>query len=167
MQTSVKVNGELYSADVEPRMLLVDFLRDTLNLTGTKSGCDTGSCGACTILLNGVSVKSCTILAVQADGSNIVTIEGVAQNDQLSPLQEGFWEMHGLQCGFCTPGMVMALIDLLQRNPEPSEAEIRQWLDGVLCRCSAYQNVISAVQYAAGKMQQASGIGAAVSGKDE
>jgi aerobic carbon-monoxide dehydrogenase small subunit len=167
MQTSIKVNGKHCSADVEPRLLLVDFLRDTLNLTGTKSGCETGLCGACTILLNGVSVKSCSVLAVQADGSDIVTIEGVAQNGQLSSLQEGFWERHGLQCGFCTPGMIMSLMDLLQRNLSPSEAEIRYWLDGVLCRCSTYQNVIRAVHYATEKMQPETAIGAVVSRGDE
>ena len=154
MQTSIKVNGEEYTADVEPRLLLVDFLRDNLGLTGTKNGCDTGQCGVCTILLNGVSVKSCTVLAVQADSSDVLTIEGVAQDDRFSSLPEGFSEMHGLQCGFCTPGMVMSSIDLLQHNPNPSEAEIRYWLDGVLCRCTGYHNVVRAVQYAAEKMQQ-------------
>ncbi len=158
MQISIQVNGKYCSADVEPRLLLVDFLRDTLKLTGTKNGCDTGQCGVCTILLNGVAVKSCTVLAVQADGSNVLTIEGVAQNGQLSDLQEGFWEKHGLQCGYCTPGMVMSLMDLLQRSPQPSEEEIRSWLDGILCRCSAYQNVIHAVHYASEKMQSESAI---------
>lgn len=153
MQTSIKVNGKHVSADVEPRLLLVDFLRDNLGLIGTKDGCDTGQCGACTILLNGVSVKSCTVLAIQADGSEVTTIEGIALNEELSLLQQGFWEKHGLQCGFCTPGMILALTDLLAHNPQPSEAEIRQWLDGILCRCTGYQNVIRAVQYAAEKMQ--------------
>nr|WP_305883632.1 (2Fe-2S)-binding protein [Chroococcidiopsis sp. CCNUC1] len=151
MQTVIKVNGKQYTTDVEPRLLLVDFLRDILNLTGTKSGCDTGQCGACTVMLNGVSVKSCTVLAVQADGSNVMTIEGVAQNGQLSALQEGFWNMHGLQCGYCTPAMIMSLMDLLQNNPKPSEAEIRDWLDGVFCRCGVYPNAVRAVHYAVEK----------------
>jgi aerobic carbon-monoxide dehydrogenase small subunit len=153
MQTSFKVNGTLRSADVEPRALLVDFLRDTLGLTGTKSGCDTGQCGACTILLNGVSVKSCMILAVQANGDEVTTIEGVTQDGQFHPLQMSFWEKHGLQCGFCTPGMIMSLLDLLHRNPNPTEAEIRHWLDGVMCRCTGYHNIISAVQDAADTMR--------------
>ena len=165
MQTNIKVNGKQYNADVEPRLLLVDFFRDTLGLTGTKVGCDTGQCGTCTILLDGVSVKSCTVLAVQADGSDVVTIEGVAENGQMSLLQKAFQEKHGLQCGFCTPGMILALTDLLQRNPNPSEAEIRSWIDGIFCRCSAYQNIVRAVQYVAEKMQQDSGEGAAISNK--
>ena len=148
MQISITVNGKSYSADIEPRMLLVDFLRDTLGLTGTKIGCDTGQCGACTILLNGASLKSCTALAVQADGGEVTTIEGAAQNGQLNTLQEGFWERHGVQCGFCTPGMIMSITDLLQHNPTPDEAEIRSWLEGNLCRCTGYQNVVRAVQYA-------------------
>ncbi|KST65712.1 (2Fe-2S)-binding protein [Mastigocoleus testarum] len=156
MQISIKVNGKDYSGDVEPRLLLVDFLRDSLDLTGTKNGCDTGQCGACTIMIDGVSVKSCTMLAVQANGSDVTTIEGVTHNGQLSLLQEALWEMHGLQCGYCTPGMVILLMDLLQRNPEPSEAEIRYWLDGVLCRCGTYQNIICAVHRAAEKMQSKS-----------
>ncbi len=155
MQVSIKVNGKPYDADVEPRMLLVDFLRDILGLTGTKVGCDTNQCGTCNILLNGVSVKSCTVLAVQADGSELVTIEGVAQNGQLHLLQEAFWEMHGLQCGFCTPGMIMSLIDLLQHNSNPSEAEIRNSLEGTLCRCTGYHNVVRAVQHAVEIMQKA------------
>lgn len=154
MQTSIKVNGTPVSADVETRLLLVDFLRDHLGLIGTKNGCDTGQCGACTILINGVAVKSCTVLAIQADGSEIATIEGIAKNDQFSLLQEAFWEKHGLQCGFCTPAMILTLTDLLGRNPQPDEAEIRQWLDGILCRCTGYQNVVSAVKYAVEKMQQ-------------
>lgn len=167
MQISLKVNGKDSTADVEPRLLLVDFLRDTLNLTGTKSGCDTAQCGACTVMLDGVSVKSCTILAVQADGSDVITIEGVTQNSQLSLLQKAFREMHGLQCGYCTPGMVMSLIDLLRRNPKPSEVEVRYWLDGVLCRCGNYQNIIHAVHYATEKMQSESVTGTTVSGKDD
>jgi aerobic carbon-monoxide dehydrogenase small subunit len=156
MQTSFNVNGTLCSADVEPRVLLVDFLRDTLCLTGTKSGCDTGQCGACTVLLNGASVKSCMILAVQANDNEVTTIEGVTQDGKLHPLQMSFWEKHGLQCGFCTPGMIMSLLDLLHRNPNPTEFEIRQWLDGVMCRCTGYHNVISAVQDAADKMRHLS-----------
>lgn len=155
MQVSIKVNGKSCDADIEPRLLLVDFLRDNLDLTGTKVGCDTNQCGTCNVLLNGVSVKSCTVLAVQADGSDLVTIEGVAQNGQLHLLQEAFWEKHGLQCGFCTPGMIMSLIDLLQRNSNPSEADIRNSLEGNLCRCTGYHNVIRAVQHAAEKIQQA------------
>jgi carbon-monoxide dehydrogenase small subunit len=155
MQISMTVNGELQRADVEPRLLLVDFIRDVLGLTGTKVGCDTAQCGTCTVLVNGRSVKSCSMLAVQADDCKIKTIEGVAQNGQLNALQEGFWEKHGLQCGFCTPGMIMGLSDLLQHNASPSEDEIRAWLDGNLCRCTGYQNVIRAVYYAIEKMQQA------------
>lgn len=155
MQVSIKVNGKSYDADVEPRLLLVDFLRDILGLTGTKVGCDTNQCGTCNVLLNGLSVKSCTVLAVQADGSELVTIEGVAQNGQLHLLQEAFWEMHGLQCGFCTPGMIMSLIDLLQHNSNPSEAEIRNALEGTLCRCTGYHNVVRAVQHAVQMMQKA------------
>ena len=154
MQVSLTVNGESYDAEVEPRLLLVDFLRDTLGLSGTKIGCDTGRCGTCIVLLNGASVKSCSLLAVQADGANMTTIESVAHNGELSPLQEGFREMHGVQCGFCTPGMIMSLIDLLQDNTNPSEAEIRRWLEGTLCRCTGYHNVVRAVEYAVEKMQQ-------------
>jgi len=138
---------------VEPRTLLVYYLRDQLNLTGTHVGCDTSQCGACTILMDGVSVKSCTVLAAQADGADITTIEGLAQDGNLHPLQEGFWEKHGLQCGFCTPGMIMSACDLLQRNPNPTEAEIRHGLEGNLCRCTGYQNIVKAVQYAAAKMR--------------
>jgi aerobic carbon-monoxide dehydrogenase small subunit len=148
MHVLITVNGNAYNADVEPRILLVDFLRDTLDLTGTKIGCDTGQCGSCNVLLNGVSVKSCAVLAVQADGEDVVTIEGVAQNGQLHALQEGLWEMHGLQCGFCTPGMVISLLDLLQKNANPGEADIREALEGNLCRCTGYHNVVLAVQHA-------------------
>jgi carbon-monoxide dehydrogenase small subunit len=154
MQVSLKVNGKSYDADVEPRMLLVDFLRDTLGLTGTKVGCDTSQCGSCNILLNGKSAKSCAVLAVQADGSNLVTIEGVAMNGQLHLLQEGFQEAHGLQCGFCTPGIIMSLLDFLQNCSNPSEADIRNAIDGNLCRCTGYQNIIKAVQYTVERMQQ-------------
>ncbi len=149
MQISVTVNSKRYSADVEPRMLLVHFVRDQLGLTGTNIGCDTSQCGACTILLDGAAVKSCTVLAVQADGSEVMTIEGLASNGKLHPLQEGFWEKHGLQCGYCTPGMIMASYHLLQTTPQPTEAQIRHGLEGNLCRCTGYQNIVKAVQYAA------------------
>ena len=150
---SVTVNGQKHSAEVEPRLLLVHFLRDNLGLTGTHVGCDTSQCGACVVELNGESVKSCTILAVQADGGEVLTIEGLAQDGQLHPIQEGFWEMHGLQCGYCTPGMIMSAKGLLARNPNPTEAEIRHGLEGNLCRCTGYQNIVRAIQYAAEKMQ--------------
>lgn len=154
METCIKVNNNLHTIDADPRVLLVDFLRDTLAMTGTKSGCDTGRCGACTVLINGVSVKSCMVLAVQANGTEVTTIEGVARNGQLNPLQVSFWEKHGLQCGFCTPGMIMLLLDFLQQNPDPTELEIRQCLDGVMCRCTGYHNVVAAVQHAAKIMHQ-------------
>jgi aerobic carbon-monoxide dehydrogenase small subunit len=154
MLISTIVNETPYNADVEPRVLLVDFIRDTLGLTGTKIGCETAQCGTCIVQVDGRSVKSCSILAVQAHGSHVRTIEGVAHNDQLHALQEGFWENHGLQCGFCTPGMIMSLLDLLQHQPAPDEAETRSWLDGSLCRCTGYQSVVRAVQYALQKMQQ-------------
>jgi aerobic carbon-monoxide dehydrogenase small subunit len=150
---SVKVNGRTYTGDVEPRTLLVHYLRDHLNLTGTHIGCDTSQCGACVVLMNGISVKSCTVLAVQADGAEITTIEGLAQNGQLHPLQEGFWEKHGLQCGYCTPGMILSAYDLLQQNPNPTEEEIRHGLEGNLCRCTGYHNIVRAVQYAAAKQR--------------
>jgi len=150
---SVTVNGRTHQSDVEPRTLLVQYLRDTLGLTGTHIGCDTSQCGACTVMLDGISVKSCTVLAVQADGSQITTIEGLMQDGQLHPMQEGFWERHGLQCGYCTPGMIISACDLLQRNPNPSEEEIRHGLEGNLCRCTGYHNIVKAVQYAAAKMR--------------
>lgn len=153
MRVSITVNGKLNSVDVEPRTLLVDFIRDTLSLTGTKVGCETNQCGTCTVQMNGRSVKSCSLLAMQANGSNVQTIEGVAQNGQLNTLQEGFWEMHGVQCGFCTPGMIMSLLDLLQHNANPNEDEIRSWLGGNLCRCTGYQSIVRAVRYAVEKMQ--------------
>ena len=151
-EISVTVNGTTHTSEVEPRLLLVEYLRDVLNLTGTHVGCDTSNCGACTVSLNGAAVKSCTIFAVQADGGEVTTIEGLASNGELHPLQEGFWEMHGLQCGFCTPGMIMSANDLLQKNPSPSEAEIRHGLAGNFCRCTGYHNIVKAVQYAADKM---------------
>ena len=148
---SITVNGTSHTSEVEPRLLLVSYLREVLDLTGTHVGCDTTNCGACTVILNGSAVKSCTLFAVQADGGEIMTIEGLATDGQLHPLQEGFWEEHGLQCGFCTPGMIMSAYDLLQRNPKPSEQEIRRGLSGNLCRCTGYHNIVKAVQYAANK----------------
>jgi carbon-monoxide dehydrogenase small subunit len=148
----VKVNGTSREAEVEPRLLLVHFIRDILGLTGTHVGCDTTNCGACTVLLNGKPVKSCTVFAVQTDDQEIRTIEGVADNGKLHPLQEGFREEHGLQCGFCTPGMILTAQALLERNPHPTEQEIRWGISGNLCRCTGYQNIIKAVQYAANKM---------------
>ncbi len=146
----ITVNGEIREAEVEPRLLLVHFLRDRLALTGTHVGCDTTNCGACTVHLDGEAVKSCTVLAVQADGREVTTIEGMARDGELHPLQEGFWSKHGLQCGFCTPGMIMAAADLLARNPDPSEEEIRHGLEGNLCRCTGYHNIVAAVREAAG-----------------
>jgi carbon-monoxide dehydrogenase small subunit len=149
VQVSVTVNGAERSAEVEPRLLLVHFLRETLELTGTHVGCDTSNCGACTVHLNGEAVKSCTLLAVQADGAEITTIEGMGSEGALHPLQEAFWEHHGLQCGYCTPGMIMAAADLLQRNADPSETEVREALAGNLCRCTGYHNIVKAVRAAA------------------
>ncbi len=149
---SVTINGTKHTNEVQPRLLLVHYIRDVLNLTGTHVGCDTSNCGACTVILNGAAVKSCTMFAVQADGAEIMTIEGLAKDGVLHPIQEGFWEEHGLQCGFCTPGMILSSLDLLQRNPKPSEQEIRHGLAGNLCRCTGYHNIVKAVQYAAKKM---------------
>ena len=150
-QISVTVNGKVRKANVDPRMLLVHFLREHLRLTGTHVGCDTSQCGACTVLVDGRSAKSCTIFAVQADGSEVTTIEGLATNGTLHPLQEGFWEEHGLQCGFCTPGMIMAAVTLLKDNPSPTEREIREGLAGNFCRCTGYQHIVNAIQHAAEK----------------
>jgi len=150
-QVSITVNGKVRKANVEPRMLLVHFLREQLRLTGTHIGCDTSQCGACTVLVDGRSVKSCTMFAVQADGSAVMTIEGLAQDGQLHPLQEGFWEEHGLQCGYCTPGMIMAAVTLLKDNAKPSEREIREGLSGNYCRCTGYQHIVNAIQNAARK----------------
>jgi carbon-monoxide dehydrogenase small subunit len=147
---SVTVNGRRHQEEVEPRLLLVDFLRDVLGLTGTHVGCDTSGCGACTIVVNDKAVKSCTLLAVQADGAEVTTIEGLAANGELHPLQQGFHEEHGLQCGFCTPGMIMAAWQLLERNPDPSDAEIRHALEGNFCRCTGYENIVRSVRHAAG-----------------
>ncbi len=152
---TVTVNGRQYQSEVEPRMLLVHYLRDVLDLTGTHIGCDTSQCGACNVLLNGESVKSCTMFAVQADGSEVTTIEGLTPEGGLHPIQEAFWEKHGLQCGFCTPGMIVASYQLLKNNPNPTEAEIRKGLEGNICRCTGYQNIVRAVQSAAEQMRTA------------
>jgi len=149
---TVTVNGKPHTNDVEPRTLLVHYLREQLNLTGTHIGCDTSQCGACVVHLNGQSVKSCTVLAIQCHGAEVTTIEGLAPQGQMHALQEGFWEKHGLQCGFCTPGMIMAAADLLERNPNPTDDEIRHGLEGNLCRCTGYENIVRAVRYAAEKM---------------
>jgi len=150
---TMKVNGVSETRDVEPRVLLVHFLRDVLGLTGTHVGCDTSQCGACTVLLDGAAVKSCSLFAVQAEGRSVTTIEGLAADGKLHPVQQAFWDQHGLQCGFCTPGMIVATCDLLARNPHPSEAEIRVGLEGNLCRCTGYNNIVKAVQQAAGARQ--------------
>ena len=151
MSITVTVNGKRRVASVEPRMLLVHFLREHLRLTGTHIGCDTSQCGACTVLLDGRSAKSCTIFTVQADGSEITTIEGLSRDGELHPLQQGFWEEHGLRCGYCTPGMIMAAVTLLQDNPTPSEREIREGISGNFCRCTGYQHIVNAIQHAARK----------------
>ncbi len=147
------INGTEHEGDVDSRLLLVHYVRDVLRLTGTHIGCDTTHCGACTLLLDGEPVKSCTVLAVQADGRDMKTVEGLAENGTLHPIQEGFWEEHGLQCGFCTPGMMMTIYALLERNPDPSEAEIREAISGNLCRCTGYVNIVKAVEHAAAKMR--------------
>ena len=153
IKISVTVNGVKHTDRVEPRLLLVHYLRDTLRLTGTHVGCDTSNCGACTIHVNGKATKSCTMLAVQADKARITTIEGLAKDDKMHPLQEGFKECHGLQCGFCTPGIIMTAADLLQHNPKPSEEEIRLALEGNYCRCTGYHNIVKAIQFAANTMK--------------
>lgn len=150
---SMTVNGKAVSGDVEGRTLLVQFLREELRLTGTHVGCDTSQCGACCVHVNGTSVKSCTMLAVQADGAEVTTIEGLANGDDLHPMQAAFRENHGLQCGFCTPGMVMSAIDLVQENPDPSEKEIREWLEGNLCRCTGYHNIVKSIEAGAKAMR--------------
>jgi carbon-monoxide dehydrogenase small subunit len=152
-RVTVTVNGTAHSREVEARMLLVHFIREELGLTGTHIGCDTTSCGACTVSLDGAAVKSCTVFAVQADGKAVGTVEGMAEGGTLHPLQEGFWEKHGLQCGFCTPGMLIAARALLARNPDPTEAEIRHGISGNLCRCTGYNKIVEAIQYAAGKLR--------------
>ena len=153
MNVEVTINGERHSHDVEPRLLLVHYLRDVVGLTGTHVGCETSLCGACTVMLDGQAVKSCTLLAVQANGAEITTIEGLAENGELHPVQEGFWECHGLQCGFCTPGMIIAAHQLLERNSRPTEAQIRRGIEGNLCRCTGYQHIVDAVQHAARAMR--------------
>jgi carbon-monoxide dehydrogenase small subunit len=150
---SLNVNGTPRTSEVEPRLLLVHYLRETLSMTGTHIGCDTSQCGACTVLLDGKAVKSCSLFAVQCEGSSITTIEGLAKDGKLHPMQEGFWEKHGLQCGFCTPGMIMSACALLKENPSPSEAQIRMGLEGNICRCTGYHNIVKAVQYAAEKLR--------------
>lgn len=154
MRISLNVNGQRCEDDIEPRMLLVHYLRDVAGLTGTHVGCETSMCGACTVLIDGRAVKSCTVFAVQTDGADITTVEGLARDGNLHPVQEGFWEEHGLQCGYCTPGMLMMATDLLSRNPDPSEEEIRHALEGNLCRCTGYQHIVNAVRYAANKMRE-------------
>jgi aerobic carbon-monoxide dehydrogenase small subunit len=157
MQLTITINGERHSDDIDPRMLLVHYLRDVAQLTGTHIGCETSLCGACTVLMNGSAIKSCTTLAVQAEGCQITTIEGLAKDGRMHPIQEGFWEEHGLQCGYCTPGMMMTATDLLSRNANPTEAQIREALEGNLCRCTGYQHIIKAIQSAAEKMRSAKG----------
>lgn len=153
MQVTLKVNDKSVTKNVEPMMLLVDFIRRELALTGTHVGCDTSQCGACVVMVDGKSVKSCTMLAVEADGHAVKTIESLEQNGEMHPMQQAFKECHGLQCGFCTPGMVISTIDLLENNPNPSEDEIREWLEGNICRCTGYQNIVKAVQHCAGKKE--------------
>ena len=148
---SITVNGKARKANVEPRLLLVHFLREHLLLTGTHVGCDTSQCGACTVLIDGRSAKSCTVFAVQADGASVTTIEGLAKDGQLHPLQQAFWEEHGLQCGYCTPGMVMAIVSLLKENPSPTEEQVRAGIEGNICRCTGYQHIVNAIQHAAGQ----------------
>src|SRR5712691_10702922 len=149
---NLTINGERHTDEVEPRLLLVHYLRDVLSLTGTHVGCETTLCGACTVILNGQAVKSCTVLAAQADGGEVLTIEGLEKDGKLHPLQEGFWEEHGLQCGYCTPGMIMASYQLLQRNSNPTDEQIRHSLEGNLCRCTGYQHIVKAVQHAAKRL---------------
>jgi len=149
----VTINGMRYRHEVEPRLLLVHYIRDVVGLTGTHIGCETSLCGACTVLLNGAAVKSCTLFAVQADGAEVTTIEGLGEEGRLHPIQEGFWMKHGLQCGYCTPGMILAAYQLLQRYPDPTEAQIRHGIEGNLCRCTGYQHIIEAVRYAAEKLR--------------
>lgn len=155
MNVTFRINGEERTLDVEPRLLLVQALREGLGLTGTHVGCDTSSCGACTVLLDGVSVKSCTMFAVQAEGRAVTTIEGIGTREDLHPMQEAFWTQHGLQCGFCTPGMIMSAIDLIKRNPDPSDEEIRAGIEGNICRCTGYENIVKAVTVAAAAVRGA------------
>jgi aerobic carbon-monoxide dehydrogenase small subunit len=153
-QVTITINGQPYTADIEPRLLLVHFIREVAGLTGTHIGCDTTSCGACTVLINNVPAKSCTILAIQADGAELRTVEGLEQGGQLHPVQAGFVEEHGLQCGFCTPGMMMTAVALLQNNPDPTEEEIRWAISGNLCRCTGYVNIVKSIQHAAKQMRE-------------
>jgi aerobic carbon-monoxide dehydrogenase small subunit len=153
-KVSIRINGVEHAREVEPRLLLVHFLRDVVGLTGTHVGCETSICGACTVMVNDMAVKSCTVLAIQANGADVLTIEGLAQGDKLHPIQEAFWECHGLQCGFCTPGMILTAHQLLMRNPQPTEDQIRHAIDGNLCRCTGYQHIVNSVQYAAKAMRQ-------------
>src|SRR5277367_2960311 len=155
MRVHLTVNGQLHETDIPDRMLLVHYLRDALNLTGTHIGCETSLCGACTVLVNGRAAKSCTLLAAQVSGGTVTTVEGLADNGQMHPIQDGFWEEHGLQCGYCTPGMMMTAVDLLARNVNPTEDEIRHAIEGNLCRCTGYQHIINAIQNAAEKMRRA------------
>ncbi len=156
-QLSLTINGIPFSDEVEPRLLLIHYLREVAGLTGPHIGCETSICGACTVMLDGKAVKSCTMFAVQADGREVLTIEGLAADGKLDPVQEAFWNEHALQCGFCTPGMIMATAQLLERNPQPSEAEIREGLDGNLCRCTGYQHIVNAIRYAANQPAAAAG----------
>ena len=153
LKVTIQVNEVTYSHDVEPRLLLVHYIRDVMGLTGTHVGCETSVCGACTVMLNGMAVKSCTVLAVQANGGKVLTIEGLAQGNELHPIQKGFWECHGLQCGFCTPGMILSAYQLLERHPQPTEEQIRRGIEGNLCRCTGYQHIVDSVQYAAREMR--------------
>jgi carbon-monoxide dehydrogenase small subunit len=153
-QVTLTINGQPITAEIEPRLLLVHFIREVANLTGTHIGCDTTSCGACAVLVNGVPAKSCTMFAIQADGAQISTVEGLEQGGVLHPVQEGFFQEHGLQCGFCTPGMMMTAVAFLERNPNPTDGEIRQAISGNLCRCTGYVNIVKSIQYAAGKMRE-------------
>ncbi len=153
LKVTIQVNEVTYSHDVEPRLLLVHYIRDVIGLTGTHVGCETSVCGACTVILNGMAVKSCTVLAVQANGGKVLTIEGLAQGNELHPIQKGFWECHGLQCGFCTPGMILSAYQLLERHPQPTEEQIRRGIEGNLCRCTGYQHIVDSVQYAAKEMR--------------
>ncbi len=152
MKISLTVNGARRAADVEPRLLLVSLLRDNFGLTGTNVGCDTSQCGACTIIMNGMAVKSCSVLAMQADGTDVMTVEGLAKNGKMHPLQQAFWDNHGLQCGFCTSGMLMTAYELLQRYPKPTEDQIRHGIEGNICRCTGYHNIVKSVQAAAAHM---------------
>ena len=155
LPVKMTINGTSVSHEVEPRLLLVHYIRETVGLTGTHVGCDTSQCGACTIMMNGQAVKSCNLFAVQATGANIMTIEGLAKDGELHPIQQGFWEKHGLQCGFCTPGMILAALQLIERYPKPSEEVIRHQLEGNLCRCTGYHNIVKAIEWAADKMAAA------------